>query len=89
MWKAYGETLLGKYSKLNNVVDNPSVHYEKDIQDVLNAFSVIDRNNAWKDNVRFCATKADRIPRYHTEEANMGLLLDRIMAVELQLSCKM
>ncbi len=49
-------------------------------------FFMIDRNSAWKDNVKFCATKSDRIPKFHPEEVHTTAVLDRIMALELQLS---
>ncbi len=51
-----------------------------------NAFSIRDRNSAWKHNVNLCATKSDKILKFHPEEASLASLFDTIMALELQLS---
>ncbi len=72
LWGVYGEELLGKPLKCNHVPDNASTHREKEVEVIQNASSIIDRNSAWKDNVNLCATKSDRIPKFHPEEANIA-----------------
>ncbi len=77
----YGEELLGKPLKHNHMPDNKSACREKEIEDIQNAFSIIDRNSAWTDNIKVCATKSDMIPKFHPEEANIASVLDRITAI--------
>ena len=86
LWQVYDENLLGKIQKRNHQPDKPSARREKEIDDIFGGFVIIDRNNAWKDNVKFCATKSDRIPKYSPEDANIGSVLDRIMALEMELT---
>ncbi len=85
LWEIYDDQLLGKYQRRNNQPDNPSARHEKEIEDIFGAFVNIDRHNAWKDNIKLCATKSDRIPKYSPEEANVASILDRLMTLERQM----
>lgn len=86
LWEVYGDQLLGKYQRRNHQPDNPNGRREKEAEDILAAFSVIDRSNSWKENIKFCVTKMGRLPKYSPEEVNVTSLLDRVVALEQQIS---
>ncbi len=83
LWNSYDEELLGKKSKRNSSGDR-SIR-EKETDDILEALSLVDRNqNEW-DCVTFCCINWRRLPRSSPEELNMISVLDRLAAVEQKL----
>ena len=83
LWNTYDEELLGKKQK-RNLGGDRSIR-EKETDDILEALSLVDRNqNEW-DCVTFCCVNWRRLPRSSPEELNMISILDRLAVVEQKL----
>ena len=84
MWNCYGEDLLGKKQKRNSAGEKAI--REKEVDDVVEAMSLVDCNHGEWDKVTFCAVNWRCILRSSLEELSMMSLLDRLASVEVKLN---